>query len=215
MADTEIMLRKLLLVGGILSSLIYVFTDIFGGLIWGNYDFTSQYISELGAIGAPSRPLVIPLYIVYDVLIAAFGLGVWRYADGIRKIHFTGGLLIGYMIIGAVGLFFPMNPGEDATSLTNIMHQLLAGVTVVLILLSIGFTAIVFGTHFRVYSIGTILVYLVLGALPFLGVAQVEAGEPTPWVGLVERIMVYGYMLWVAVLASVLLRTEKVPNLIG
>ena len=70
-------------------------------------------------------------------------------------------------------------------------------------------TATTLGLRFRFYSIGTILVYLVLGILPFLGVAQVEAGQSTPWVGLVERIMVYGYMLWVLILANVLLRSEK------
>jgi hypothetical protein len=58
-------------------------------------------------------------------------------------------------------------------------------------------------------TLGIILMYLVLGALTFLGVAQVEAGEPTPWVGLVEHTMVYGYMLWVAVLAILLLRMKN------
>ena len=58
-------------------------------------------------------------------------------------------------------------------------------------------------------DVTSILIYLLLGALPFLGVAQIEAGQPTPWVGVVERIMVYGYMLWVAVLAIVLLHAEK------
>ncbi len=209
MEETTGRLRKLLLFCGILSSLTYVCTDLLGGLLWSNYDFTSQYISELSAIGAPSRSFVVSLYVVYNILVTAFALEILRFAGRKRVLRITGGLLIGYMIAGAMGLFFPMYPSEAATTLSNAMHQTLAGVTVIFILLSLGFGATAFGLRFRFYSIGTILVYLVLGALPFLGVAQVEAGQPTPWVGLVERIMVYGYMLWLALLAVILLRAEK------
>ncbi len=209
MAENRTMLKKFLLACGFLSSLLYVCTDIFGGLFWGNYDFTSQYISELGAIGSPSRPFVIPLYVMYEVLVAAFGLGIWNYSYRNSVIHFLGCILIGYMFIGLIGLFFPMNPYEPGTSLTNVVHQIFAGVTIIFILLSIVIAATAMGKQFRFFSIGVVFVYLVLGALPFLGVAQVEAGEPTPWVGLVERIMVYGYMLWVAVLSIDLLRVDK------
>ncbi|MFW9943809.1 MAG: DUF998 domain-containing protein [Candidatus Sifarchaeia archaeon] len=120
---------------------------------------------------------------------------------------------MGYVVAGLVGLFFPMNPDEPTTALTNTMHQIIAGVTVLVILSSLGFAATAFGKQFRFYSLGTIIVCLLLGALPFLGVARVEAGEPTPWVGLVERIMVYGYMLWVAMLTIALLRKDKRPSL--
>lgn len=204
------MSRKVLLICGILSSLLYVGTDIIGGLSYEGYDFASQYISELGAIGAPSRSLVVPLYLMHDVLVIAFASGVWVAASRKPVLRFTGGLLAGYAVVGLVGvLFFPMHPiGAEAT-LTDTIHQIIAAVTVLFILLMIGFAATAFGKQFRLYSIGTVLMYLVLGILPFLGVAQVEAGQPTPWVGLVERIMVYGYMLWAAVLAIVLWRVEK------
>ncbi len=201
-------LQMVLLICGILSSLLYVATDILGGFVWENYDFTSQYISELSAIGAPSRSFVIPLYLVYNVLVTAFVLGVWTVANGNLTLRFLAGLLLGYVVAGVVGLFFPMYPEESAVTLSNAMHQILAGVTVFFILLSLLIGASAFGKRFGLYSIGTILLYLVLGSLPFLGVAQVEEGLPTPWLGVVERIMVYGYMLWIAVLAFALLRRE-------
>jgi len=203
-------LRRVLLVCGILASLVYVGTDILGGLSYEDYDFTSQYISELNAIGAPSSSLVAPLYLVHNILVIAFAFGVWAAANRKPALRFTGGLLAAYAVLGAVGvLFFPMHPVGAEATLTDTVHQIIAAVTVLFILLMLGFGATAFEKRFRLYSIGTILVYLVLGILPFLGVAQVEAGQPTPWVGLVERIMVYGYMLWVAVLAIVLWRAEK------
>ena len=43
-------LRQVLLVCGLLSSLLYVTTDILGGLQYEGYSFLSQAISELAAI---------------------------------------------------------------------------------------------------------------------------------------------------------------------
>jgi hypothetical protein len=48
------MARKVLLVCGILSSLLYVATDILGAMRFEGYSYTSQSISELMAVGAPS-----------------------------------------------------------------------------------------------------------------------------------------------------------------
>lgn len=79
---------------------------------------------------------------------------------------------------------------------------------VLFILLIIGFGATAFGKRFRLYSIGTILVLLVFGALTGLDGPRIQANLPTPWVGVMERICIFGSMLWVAVLAIALLRVQ-------
>ena len=76
------LVRRVLLACGILSSLLYVVTDVLGGVRYEGYSFTSQAISELMAIGAPSESLVDPLFITYGVLAIAFGVGVFREAAG-------------------------------------------------------------------------------------------------------------------------------------
>jgi hypothetical protein len=209
MVETGRMLRNLLLICGILSSLLYVGTDILGGMLWEGYSFTSQFVSELSAIGAPSRPLVVPLFIIYDVLFFAFGWGVWGLAGQKRALRFIGGLLVGMGVINFVAVFFPMHLRGAEVTFTDIMHATLAGVTVLFILLMLGFGATAFGKWFRLYSIGTLLTLLVIGAFPWLGGAQLVVQQPTPWAGVTERIMIYGYLLWVVVLAIVLLRAEK------
>ena len=40
-------------------------------------------------------------------------------------------------------------------------------------------------------------------------VERVAAMKPTPWLGVVERVMIYGYLLWVAVFAIALTRTTS------
>jgi hypothetical protein len=77
-------LKQILLLCGILASLLY---GLMITLIqFEGYDFTSQSVSELSAIGAPTRNLWIPLGITYQVLMIAFASGVWVSARGKKSL---------------------------------------------------------------------------------------------------------------------------------
>lgn len=199
--------RSALLACGVLSSLLYVATDIFGALTWQGYHYASQAISELGAIGAPSRPYVSPLFLAYDLLLIAFGIGV-RMGDGrASRLRVTGAALI---VVGAVGLVatrFPMQMRGSPPALTDTMHIVLTAVMVLCILLAVGSGAKGFGRRFRFYSFGTILVLLVFGILAALDGPRVAANLATPYLGITERINIGAYLLWVAVLSIALLRS--------
>ncbi len=201
--------RKVLLFCGIVSSLLYVGTDILAGMLWKSYSFTSQAISELAAIGAPTRPLTAPLFFIYGPLVIAFGLGVWISAGRNSALRVTGGLLVGIGLVGLAWTPFPMHLGEPMSSFANTIHSIFAGVQVLLVLVTIGLGATVYRNWFRFYSIGTILTLFVAGVVAFWLAAT---GQPTPWFGVIERINVYGYLLWVAVLSIVLFREEKRPG---
>ena len=70
----------------------------------------------------------------------------------------------------------------------------------------VGLTPHAWVALFRVYSILTILILVVLATLAFSYVPAVAANQPTSWLGLSERIAQYALQLWHAVLATVLLR---------
>ena len=70
------MLKKILLICGIVSSLVYISTDIIAAMSLEGYSYINSAVSELTAIGAPTRLFVIPIYIVYNALMIAFGIGV-------------------------------------------------------------------------------------------------------------------------------------------
>jgi phosphoglycerol transferase MdoB-like AlkP superfamily enzyme len=89
------------------------------------------------------------------------------------------------------------------------MHLVLAGATVALILSFIGLGAVAFNRWFRRYSIFTILMLIIFGGLTAQQAPLVAAQQPTPWLGIMERVNVYGAMLWVLVLAVILLRAGK------
>jgi hypothetical protein len=203
------MIRKVLLICGLLSSLLYVGTDILAAMRWEGYSYTSQTISELMAIGAPTRPLLVSLFSVYNALVIAFGIGVRGSAGGKRSLRFTGILLVAYGAIGEVGLLFaPMHLRGAEASATDTMHIIVTSVIVLLTLLSIGFGAAARGKWFRLYSIATILISLVFGALAGLQGPRIAANLPTPWMGVMERVSVYSSMLWLLVLAVFLLRAQ-------
>src|SRR4029079_17496045 len=72
--------RRVLVWGGVLSLPLYVATDAIGGMRYEGYNFSSRAISELMAVGAPSKALVDPFFLLYSLLALAFGIGVLRVA---------------------------------------------------------------------------------------------------------------------------------------
>ncbi len=127
---------RALLICGIVSSLLYVSMDILAGMFWEGYSFTSQTISELSAIGAPTRPQWVPLGFVYDALLIAFGLDVWIIdGDQRRALHLIGGLLIGIAAVGLVVTPLPTHMRGAEMTFTDTMHAVLFGVIVPLSIL--------------------------------------------------------------------------------
>ena len=206
------MLRKALLVCGVLSSLLYVGADLLAAARFpGYHDFTSQAISELTAVGAPTRESVEPLLIAYDLLIIAFGVGVWRSAGRKRAMRLVGGLLAGIGVLGLVAIpFTPMHLRGTGSLSSDAPHIAVTGVIVLFILSAVGVGAFLFGRGFRLYSLATLATLLVFGTWTSFEAARLVADQPTPWLGVSERIHIGAYLLWVLVLAVMLLRS-RVP----
>ncbi len=204
--------QRVLLICGILSSLLY------GAMItlirYEGYNPVSQTVSELSAIGAPTRPLWMVLGPVYSALVVAFGVGIWMSANRNRALRVVGGLSVGFGILGAVAWpFAAMHQREvlvaGGGTWSDTLHVILGLMTVLFMLVAIGVGATAFGKPFRLYSIVTILSLFVFGALTGLESPRLAANQPTPWIGLWERITIYGFLLWTAVLAIALLRVES------
>ena len=201
------MLRKILLGCGIVSSVLYVISDVIGALRYPGYSYTDQEFSELTAQGSPVRPLMIALNeIPYTLLVLAFAVGIWKSAGRTRTGRITAAMLIGYAAFGmAGGVVFPMKPREALAAgegtLRNAMHIPATMVMSFFILLAMGFGATLLGKRLRYYSYGTIAILVVFGVLAGLQAGKMQANEPTPWMGIEERINIYATMFWVAVLA--------------
>ena len=207
--------RKYLLYCGLVASLLYIGMNIFIPFLDKGYNWVTQTVSELSAVDAPTRPLWFPLGIIYTLLIAAFGWGVFQLADRKRFLRIVGVLLI---INGLIGLTWsPMHQREvlaaGGGTFTDTWHIVMSIITVMLMFLSIGFGATAFGKGFRVYSIATIIVFIVFGILTFTEAPNIDKNLPTPYIGLWERMNIAAFMIWLIVFSIDLLRLEKKPSL--
>jgi len=216
-SDKTWKITMVLLICGIVAPLLWVGTDIFAAMSTEGYSYANQAPSELSAVGAPTRPLWLAMSFLYSPLVIAFGVGVFRSAGQNRALRITGILLIVSGAVGFLWLPFPMHPRGAERTFIDTMHVVMAGVTVFLMILFIGFGAAARGKWFRLYSILTILAMLGFGALTSMQAPRIDVG-PTPWMGLFERVSAYAPMLWMLVLAIVLLRehgtgsTELTPK---
>jgi hypothetical protein len=123
-------------------------------------------------------------------------------------------LLVVYALTGAVTGVFLSAPTREVLEAgketwRNTMHLPGTAVSVLSILLAIGFGSTLLGRRFGNFLYATILAILVFGVLAGIQIGRMEAGDPTPWLGIVERGNVYAIMLWVSVLAIGLLRAQK------
>jgi hypothetical protein len=160
------LLRRTLLVCGVLASLLYVATDVLAAVLYGEYhSFTARAVSELMARGAPTERFVDPLFLAYGVLSAAFGIGVWLSAGPRRLLRVMGGSLIAYAVIGLAGpVFFEMNVRGSGDAGDDVPHIVLTAAIVLLMVSTMATGAFVRGPRFRIYSVLTLLVFVVSGA---------------------------------------------------
>ncbi|HEX6306223.1 MAG TPA: DUF998 domain-containing protein [Anaerolineales bacterium] len=137
----------------------------------------------------------------------AFAVGVWFSADHYWVLRVMACLLAGNAVFYMIaGVFFPLHSGEPVNTPANTLNTIFVAVSSFLFLLAIGLGAA--GNHnwFRYYSIGTLLVFLVLTILGSYVFPQIATGQPASRVGIQERTMIYAEMLWLTLQAVVLLR---------
>jgi Protein of unknown function (DUF998) len=200
--------REILLLCGITASLLY------GAMIWviqyAGYNPISQTVSELSAWGVSTRPLWLVLGILWQLLMIAFGAGVWESGVTERSLRIAGAILVAYGLLGLAWPFASMHQREvlaaGGATLADTAHLVLVSVGGVLVFAAMAFAAAAFGMRFRLYSLATIVIVGAFAVLTSMDAARVQANLPTPWTGLWERINILAFLAWVVVLAVSLLR---------
>jgi hypothetical protein len=210
------MVRKLLLLCGVLASLVYVGADIIAAMSWEGYSYIDQARSELSALGAPTRDFMVAALNTHSVLVLLFAGGIWLSAgnDHKRSRRLTA---IAFFALGIVDLaahFFPMHVRGTEGSPDDTMHIMITVLNVLCILLAIGLGALVAGKRWLLYSLATLLLLVGFAVWSFIDASRIAANLPTPWLGVKERISIYGYFFWQALLAVVLWRAA-VPAAAG
>jgi hypothetical protein len=189
---------------------LYVISiDAIAALRYPDYHaYTSQMVSELMAVGAPTRTLLIWLFVPYNLLVFAFAAGVWASAMEKRPTRLTAAAFFAYGVVSTAGLLFtPMDLRGTVDSSRDTLHIAATFVMSLFIVAMMASGALAHGTRFRLYSRATIATVVVFGALA--GYLAGPMPGPTPWLGLAERINIYATMLWILVFAVSLLRAAS------
>src|SRR5689334_1972418 len=101
-------IQTALLSCGIVAPVLHiVMDDVIAAALYPGYDRIARPVSELSATYAPSRFVLIPLGILFELLIIAFWIGVWRADPANRALRLTAGLMLGFSALGLLAYPFP------------------------------------------------------------------------------------------------------------
>jgi hypothetical protein len=200
-------MKKLLLLSGMFAAVVYAGTVILGGLIRPGYSHLSEAISELVAEGAPNRSLLSSLFLLYNLLLSAFGLGIFLKTKAQprgQKSGYIGSLAL--VLVGMAGismeLAFPQDPGGIPTTFAGSMHLIMAGVASLGTIMGV----LMLGLWFRNFSElnGLVAYSIVSAAVIFIsgGLTAAAMANNFPFFGILERITIGAFILWLFVVGQ-------------
>jgi len=206
-------MKKILMLCGVAAAIIYVGTVILGGWLSPGYSHISMAISELVADGAPNRSLLSSSFLVYNTLLSIFGLGILLKANGSSRGRITG--IIGslsLLLVGLAGILmelaFPQEPGGTAATFTGIMHFVMAGIAalgtmVAILMLAFWFKNILALKGYVLYSLLSVALIFLSG-----GLGAAAMANHSPLFGLIERITIFTFTMWIFVLGRKMAQLE-------
>jgi hypothetical protein len=199
--------RKGLLRCGLISSAWYVAITIYVPTHYEGYSHAAYTVSELSAIGAPTRILWVLLVFPFPLLLSAFGWGLVLAAGSSRPLRAAGWIAVAY---GAFNLYWPpMQMRGAEMALTDKAHIAWAMVTVLMMVAMMITAARALGKQFKLFTLACLALFMLFGFLTFTEAGALAANEPTPMIGVWERMNIFLFLLWVGVLSVLMRRREK------
>lgn len=196
----------------VLSFSLFLLTIIVGGATFPGYSHASQYISELGATGAPLSHAVSWLgFVPSGLLLMIFAVTAPQVLPR-SAITWLGFAFIGYYALGLVaGGFFPCDYGcrPEDPSTTQIIHNAIAGtgyLTGITALLPLGTQARKWPGAKHLLILGVLCWLVAASALPFL-----DPGFE--YAGFAQRTIEVCMCIWITACGYYAKRsTESRPN---
>ena len=206
----------MLVLSGIVGPILFAAVITILGFVRIDYSHVEDLISQLGATGVQYAVVQNINFVLLGLLVVFFATGLYR-SVGKGKAGKIGSGLVVLAGIGAVGLgIFPEDPlpEPEEPTFSGIVHNMFS----LLAFLSAIVATIIFSRslstddvwrRYRPYSLITGVVAFGLMALVVL--SDPEEGKISalwPWAGLIQRLLVGVWFLWIVVMAVRLLRLE-------
>lgn len=192
---------------GIIGPLIYITAVLMGSALRGDYNLFYNSISELLIPGSPNLLLLSILFGIYNASLVLFSWGLFQDPELTNgkslKIAAVMIALIG--ILGLLFIFFPQDPRGAPATLAGNIHLVLAGITSPLTILTVFLAGFSFrkegkNKSFVWYSYLSVLLILISG-----GMTAASITGNSPYGGLLERITIFTFLVWVMVFSYLLL----------
>lgn len=191
--------QRFLAICGILAPIIFAIIVMIAGLLQPEYNHLINFVSELGAVGAPNAIIQRMNFVLVGILIVAFAFGLHR-GIGKGKGSIIGPLLVAIFGLSAVvsGIFStdPIQPG----SFSDIMHSMSSAVgsTAAIIAFFIIPRRLEQDILWRRYRSFSIVIAIVAIVISVVGVGVLGVlGVP----GLAQRLFMAVLFLWIEVMA--------------
>lgn len=207
--------RRYLFYGGIVNLLLYLTADVVFGLLTPDYMFREHAVSELMLTGAEYKAQVSAIIFASSVAGLAFGIGFLLHFPLTRyRLLFVAGVLLTVSALSTsmTSTIFPQDARDAEATFAGTMHLTLVGLNVLItiiamLLCGMGFNKEFGWKQFRLYSFIT-LVLMASGGV----VSTVFIQNDIHWLGVTERLSIYAYFVWNAVMAWMLLEHFKVRD---
>lgn len=197
MFETNLSSRRLALVG-IVGPVLWWLLIIINGALTPGYSHLSDFISTLGAVGAPYASIQTINFAVLGGSILAVSLGIHSWFDTRRRPQ------VGTVLMGAFGVgvilagVFPENPTAPESTV-NILHNLVSTFAFVTGIVGISLISRRIGTDDRWPSYPYELTWTVVVVLVTFVVFMYSVFTESAYVGFTQRVFIGVMTLWVMV----------------
>jgi hypothetical protein len=182
------------------AALVYVAATAAGSLLDPSYSQIRQHVSDLTATGASTWAALAPLYLLYNVLAAAFAVELYR-ASARDRLWKAGTVLLAVNAFAGVMMatFFREDTGGIATTSAGAGHLAFAGLSSLVIVVA----SFAYGIAFRRsallrpltgFSFAVGVGFAILGPL-----AAVATAQKSDLAGVAERGPIGLFVLWLLV----------------
>jgi hypothetical protein len=195
------MKRKYFWYAGLASVVLYIFTTIAGGILYPNYSHISQDVSQLTSTESPIRDLLNPLFLLYNILVTSFGIGLYKLnKERLPRLASMFVILIG--VLGAIVLLFPINTRGTQITFVGVVHIVLISV---ISLLTVAADFMYWRAYKKVLSklsFGAGIGFLIAGPIAAINVTS-------PYAGFFERIPIGIFLFWIVSVSLLLLTVTQ------
>jgi Protein of unknown function (DUF998) len=209
---TDDRIRVLLLLAGVAAAALYVAIVDVAAAFTPGYSHVGQPVSSLYEAGVPLGLPIALAFVVYNVLVAGFGVAVAALAASSSARWRAGiGAGIAIVLVGIAGALDDAFPQEIGTAITTVgtLHIAFAAIASLLTVIAMALAAwwLLGRGETRALALVSVASFvLILVSGPITAAATASS---SPVMGLLERVTIFTFILWMAVASVVLARDAR------